>query len=137
MKKQKLGTVLYSNENSAKVKLESSKKRLNLINYQGNKDNIITANNYIGAKTGQCVCIEFNNIISFKLIYILYIQPIIFALLGLLIGFYMAIVIKQPSLLYEVTFSCIVCTIAIIYKDYYKEKNKDEINIKPDIIKIL
>ena len=121
MKKQKLGTVMYSNENSAKVKIEPSKKRLNLINYQGNKDNIITA----------------NNIKSFKLIYILYIQPIIFALLGLLIGFYMAIVIKQPSLLYEVTFSCIVCTIAIIYKDYYKEKNKDEINIKPDIIKIL
>lgn len=137
MKKQRIGTVVYSNENSAKVKLESSKKHLNIINYQGNKDNIITANNYIGAKSGQCVCIQFNNIISFKLIYILYIQPILFALLGLLIGFYMSIAINQPSLLYEITFSCIVCTIAIIYKDYYKEKNKAEINIKPDIIKIL
>lgn len=135
MKKQKLGTVVYSNGNSAKVKIETNKKYLNIINYQGNKGKIITTNNYIGAKQGQYVCVELNHIITFKLIYIYIIQPILFALLGLLIGFYISLKINQPSLLYEVTFSCIVCTIAIIYKDYYKEKNK--INIKHEIIKIL
>ena len=137
MKKQIIGKVLYSNENSAKVKIESSKKYLNFINYQGNKSKIITANNYIGAISNDCVCIEINNMLFFKLIYILYIQPIIFALLGVFIGFYLSLIINQPSLLYELTFSCIVFTIAIIYKDYYKEKNKNNLNIKYNIIKIL
>ncbi|WP_250673234.1 SoxR reducing system RseC family protein [Paraclostridium ghonii] len=137
MKKQNLGIVMYSNENSAKVKIETNKKYLNSINYQGNKSNIITASNYIGAKTGQHVCVEFNSIKSIKLMYIFYIQPVLFAIVGLLIGNYMALTLNQPSLLYEITFACIICTIAVIYKDYYKEKNKKNIKIQADIKKIL
>lgn len=137
MKKQKLGIVMYSNGNSAKVKIENNKKCLNISNYQGNKRNIVTASNYIGAKPGQHVCVEINCIRPIKLIYIFYIQPVLFAVLGLLIGNYMALILNQASLLYEITFACIICTIAVIYKDYYKEKNKKNIKTQPDIIKIL
>lgn len=137
MKKQKVGIVMYSNENSAKVKIENNKKLLNISNCQGNKRNIVTASNYIGARPGQHVCVEFNCIRSIKLIYIFYIQPVLFAILGFLIGNYMALTLNQASLVYEITFACIICTIAVIYKDYYKEKNKKNIKTQPDIIKIL
>ena len=56
---KKIGFVIDSNENSAKIKLNDSKK-------------IIIVNNNIDAKIGQEVCIELKKITAIKLIYIYY-----------------------------------------------------------------
>ncbi|CEO06268.1 sigma E positive regulator RseC/MucC [[Clostridium] sordellii] len=125
MKIQKKGLVIYSNENSAKIKIEDSKER------------IIEVNNNVNAKIGQNVSVEFNVYKLFKLIYIKYIQPILFILLGFFIGDFISFLLNKSSIVYNSIFICILFTISLIYKDYYKEKNKYNKNDKPDIIKII
>lgn len=125
MKIQKKGLVIYSNENSAKIKIEDSKER------------IIEVNNNVNAKIGQNVSVEFNVYKLFKLIYIKYIQPILFILLGFFIGDFVSFLLNKSSIVYNSIFICILFTISLIYKDYYKEKNKYNKNDKPDIIKII
>ncbi|MFR8870558.1 MAG: SoxR reducing system RseC family protein [Paraclostridium sordellii] len=125
MKIQKKGLVIYSNENSAKIKIEDSKER------------IIEVNNNVSAKIGQNVYVEFNVYKLFKLIYIKYIQPILFILLGFFIGDFISFLLNKSSIVYNSIFICILFTISLIYKDYYKEKNKYNKNDKPDIIKII
>lgn len=121
---KKIGFVIDSNENSAKIKLNDSKK-------------IIIVNNDIDAKIGQEVCIELKKITAIKLIYIYIIQPIILAIIGILIGDFISINLNQRNLIYKLVFSCIFFTIAIIYKDYYKEKSKITGNNNYSIAKII
>ncbi|WP_206197778.1 hypothetical protein, partial [Paraclostridium sordellii] len=71
------------------------------------------------------------------LIYIKYIQPILFILLGFFIGDFVSFLLNKSSIVYNSIFICILFTISLIYKDYYKEKNKYNKNDKPDIIKII
>ncbi len=121
---KKIGFVIDSNENSASIKLNESKK-------------IITANNNIYAKIGQEVCVEFKKIKAIKLIYIYIIQPIILAIIGILIGDFVSINLNQRTLIYKLVFGCIFFTIAIIYKDYHKEKSKITGDNNYNIVKII
>lgn len=121
---KKIGFVIDSNENSASIKLNESKK-------------IITANNNIDAKIGQEVCVEFKKIKAIKLIYINIIQPIILAIIGILIGDFVSINLNQRTLIYKLVFGCIFFTIAIIYKDYHKEKSKISGDNNYNIVKII
>lgn len=121
---KKIGFVIDSNENSASIKLNESKK-------------IITANNDIDAKIGQEVCVEFKKIKAIKLIYINIIQPIILAIIGILIGDFVSINLNQRTLIYKLVFGCIFFTIAIIYKDYHKEKSKITGDNNYNIVKII
>ncbi|MBC8630419.1 SoxR reducing system RseC family protein [[Eubacterium] tenue] len=121
---KKIGFVIDSNENSASIKLNESKK-------------IITSNNDIDAKIGQEVCVEFKKIKAIKLIYIYIIQPIILAIIGILIGDFVSINLNQRTLIYKLVFGCIFFTIAIIYKDYHKEKSKITGDNNYNIVKII
>lgn len=121
---KKIGFVIDSNENSASIKLNESKK-------------IITANNNIYAKIGQEVCVEFKKIKAIKLIYIYIIQPIILAIIGILIGDFVSINLNQRTLIYKLVFGCIFFTISIIYKDYHKEKSKISGDNNYNIVKII
>lgn len=121
---KKIGFVIDSNENSASIKLNESKK-------------IITSNNDIDAKIGQEVCVEFKKIKAIKLIYINIIQPIILAIIGILIGDFVSINLNQRTLIYKLVFGCIFFTIAIIYKDYHKEKSKISGDNNYNIVKII
>ena len=121
---KKIGFVIDSNENSASIKLNESKK-------------IITANNDIDAKIGQEVCVEFKKIKAIKLIYINIIQPIILAIIGILIGDFVSINLNQRTLIYKLVFGCIFFTIAIIYKYYHKEKSKISGDNNYNIVKII
>ena len=62
MRKEILGKVIYSNENSANIKIQNDKKYLKYINYRGNKEKIITVNNYIGLQSGQYVNLNVNKL---------------------------------------------------------------------------
>ena len=121
---KKIGFVIDSNENSASKNKNESKK-------------IITANNNIYAKIGQEVCVEFKKIKAIKLIYIYIIQPIILAIIGILIGDFVSINLNQRTLIYKLVFGCIFFTIAIIYKDYHKEKSKITGDNNYNIVKII
>ena len=121
---KKIGFVIDSNENSASIKLNESKK-------------IITANNNIYAKIGQEVCVEFKKIKAIKLISTHIKQPIILAIIGILIGDFVSINLNQRTLIYKLVFGCIFFTIAIIYKDYHKEKSKITGDNNYNIVKII
>lgn len=137
MKKQKKGFVIYSNENSAKVKINHNKKYGFYYNFQGNKKDIVNVNNDLGAEVGQEVYVELDTIKTLKCIYIFFIQPILFTLIGILAGSSISTILSQPNLVYKVIFGCISCTIALIYKDYYKEKTKFNKKNNHNIIKII
>ncbi|MEG2787021.1 MAG: SoxR reducing system RseC family protein [Romboutsia sp.] len=137
MKKQQKGFVIYSNENSAKVKINHNKKYEFYYDCQGNKKHIVSVNNELGANIGQEVYIEVDTIKIIKLIYIFYIQPILFTIIGILVGNYISMILSQQSLVYKVIFGCISFTIALIYKDYYKEKNKSNKKYNYNIVKII
>ena len=130
---KKIGFVIDSNENSASIKLNDSKES----KFYCNNQKIITANNNIDAKIGQEVCVEFKKIKAIKLIYIDIIQPIILAIIGILIGDFVSINLNQRTLIYKLVFGCIFFTIAIIYKDYHKEKSKITGDNNYNIVKII
>lgn len=135
MKIQKIGTVIYLDEYSAKVKIKKSKKYNFYCDCQENK--ILTVNNNINAKLGDEVFIEINRLKNMKLMYICYIQPVIFIVIGMLCGEIIKQSLNQPSIFYNYIFSLIFFTIGIIYKDYYKEKNKHKIENNHKIVKII
>lgn len=135
MKSQKIGTVIYSDEYSAKVKIKKSKKYNFYCDCQENK--ILTVSNNINAKLGDEVFIEIDRLKNIKLTYIYYIQPIIFIVLGMLCGEIIKRNLNQTSIFYNYIFSLIFFTIGIIYKDYYKEKNRYKVENNHKIVKII
>lgn len=124
--KNQLGIVIETNMNSAKVKL----------NNKNCKSKIIKASNYEGAVAGEKVYIKFSKIVKLKLIYIKYIQPIIFSILGIIMGSYIGKYLNQPDLVYKCVFVCLFVTMAIVYKDYKLEKNKLSLKYLPEIKRI-
>ncbi len=135
MKIQKIGTVIYSNEHSAKVKVKKSTKYNFYCDCPKNK--ILTVNNDINANLGDEVFIEVDRLNNMKLMYIFYIQPIIFIVIGILYGEIIKENLNQISIVYNYIFGLIFFIIGTIYKDYYKEKNKYKIENINKIVKII
>lgn len=124
--KNQLGIVIKNDGNSAKVKVINNKKNTK----------IIKASNGEGAIVGEEVYIEFNKILMLKLMYIKFMQPIIFAILGLIVGNFIGEHLNQPNIVYKFVFICLFVTISIIYKDYTIEKNKISLKYSPTIKKV-
>lgn len=124
--KQQSGLVIKVDDGSAQVKL-----------FNDDKKKIIEVNNKIGAEEGQTVIIKLNTFTKLKFMYIKYIQPILFALIGLIIGEYIGEYLNQPTSIYKWVCVCIFITLALIYKDYTIEKNKLEYRYKPLIIEVI
>lgn len=124
--KNQLGIVITNDGNSAKVKITKKKHKVKIIEAVNNEH----------ADIGEEVYIEFNKILRLKIIYIKFIQPIIFAILGMLVGNCIGNYLEQPKLIYKCVFICLFVTIAFIYKDYSVEKNKLSFKYNPIIRRI-
>lgn len=124
--KNQLGIVIKNDGNSAKVKVIDNKKKTKIINASNNE----------GAIVGEEVYIEFDRILRLKLMYIKFIQPIILAILGLIVGKFIGDYLNQPNIVYKCVFICLFVTISIIYKDYTIEKNKISLKYIPIIKKV-
>ena len=112
--KSKIGIVISKDTSHSKVKIIDNK----------HKNKIIEVVTVEDITVGEKVYIEFKSTLKFKLIYIKYIQPIIFAILGLKLGEYTGKLLNQPEVEYKYVFTCLFITIALIYKDYISEKSK-------------
>ena len=112
--KSKIGIVILEDTSHSKVKIIDNKYKNKIIEVATVEDTTV----------GEKVYIEFKSILRFKLIYIKYIQPIIFAILGLKLGEYIGKLLNQPDVVYKYVFTCLFITIALIYKDYISEKSK-------------
>lgn len=124
--KNQLGIVIKNDGNSAKVKIINNKSNVK----------IIEAINNEGAIIGEEVYIEFNKILKLKLMYIRFIQPIIFAILGMISGKFIGSYLNQPNIIYKCVCICLFVTISLIYKDYTIEKNKISLKYSPIIKKV-
>lgn len=112
--KSKIGIVISKDTSHSKVKIIDNK----------HKNKIIEVATVEDITVGEKVYIEFKSTLKLKLIYIKYIQPIIFAILGLKLGEYIGKLLNQPDVVYKYVFTCLFITIALIYKDYISEKSK-------------
>lgn len=112
--KSKIGIVISKDTSHSKVKIIDNK----------HKNKIIKVATVEDITVGEKVYIEFKSTLKLKLIYIKYIQPIIFAILGLKLGEYIGKWLNQSDVVYKYVFTCLFITIALIYKDYISEKSK-------------
>lgn len=124
--KNKIGIVIKNDANSVKVKIIDNK----------HKDKVIEVINDENVVIGEEVYVEFDKISRLKIIYIKFIQPILSAILGMLVGDCIGNYLEQPSLIYKWVFICLFVTMSFIYKDYTNEKNKISLKYNPRIRKI-
>lgn len=124
--KQQLGIVIKVDGNSAKVKINNDKE----------KNKIIEVKNEIDAKVGNQVVVEINKVKKVQFMYVKFIQPILLAILGIIVGHFIGIQLNQPDFVYKAICLCLFITVGLVYKDYTIEKNKITLKYNPSIIKV-
>ena len=137
MKKEEQGIVIEVHNKIAKVKVGRHNDCKSCGACPGDKTIILDVQNPIGAKPGDRVCFDIIEVNVLKAAYVVYIQPLIAALLGILIGYEIAINFNQSIKLFQVIGGTIFFIISFVYiKIFDKNVNRDS-NMQPTITKIL
>lgn len=139
MKKEEVCHVIDTDteQKIAKVKVGRHSECKNCGACPGSNSLILTVNNSIGAQIGQKVVIEVKEQNFLNSIYVVYIQPLLLTLIGVLIGFYIAHLMNKPATLFELVFGFSFFVISIIcIRVIDKKLTRDKNNI-PSITKII
>ncbi|MGL5694078.1 MAG: SoxR reducing system RseC family protein [Peptostreptococcaceae bacterium] len=139
MKKEEVCHVIDTEPDKkiAKVKVGRHSDCKNCGACPGSNSLILTVNNSIGAEIGQKVVIEVKEHNFLSSIYIVYIQPLLLTVIGVLIGFYIAHLMNKPATVFEVVFGFAFFTISVICIRVVDKKLTKDKNNRPSITKII
>jgi sigma-E factor negative regulatory protein RseC len=137
MIKEEQGIVLEVHGNIAKVKAGRHSECKSCGACPGDKTIILDVQNPLGAKPGQKVCFEIIEINVLKAAYVVYIQPLVAALIGVFVGYMLATSFNQSVKWFQIIGGIIGFIISFVYiKIFDKNVNRDS-NMQPTITKIL
>lgn len=137
MKRIEIGFVVEIDNDLAKVRVGRHSDCKNCGACPGNNNMIMSVNNPLDAKVGQKVCIEIAENKLIKSVYVVYIQPLLFTFIGIVIGYLIAIYMHKSATAYEIILGIFFFLLSVIFikiEDKKVEKNNSN---KPTIIKIL
>mgnify|MGYP000935026625 CR=1 FL=1 len=137
MKKEQLGIVVEVNGNMAKVRATRHGDCKNCGACPGDNAMIVDARNPVGAKVGQNVTFEIQEVNMLQAAFIVYMLPLVAIFLGAVAGWYAANRMGSQSV---VTFHVIGCIIAfalsVLYIKIFDKSARNDVKMQPVITKI-
>ena len=137
MDKQQEGIVLEVIGNMAKVKTSRHNDCENCGACPGNSAMVLEALNSVGAKPGQRVAIEVQEINMLKAAFIVYILPLIAVFIGALLGGVVAQKFGNESLWFQVTGGVVAFVLSVVYIKYFDSAARLDVKMQPIIVRIL
>ena len=137
MDKQQEGIVLEIIGDIAKVKTSRHNDCENCGACPGNSAMVLDALNQIGAKPGQRVAIEVQEINMLKAAFIVYILPLIAVFIGALLGGVVAQKFGNESLWFQVTGGVVAFVLSVVYIKYFDSAARLDVKMQPIIVRIL
>lgn len=137
MDKQQEGVVLEIIGNLAKVKTSRHNDCENCGACPGNSAMVLEALNTVGAKPGQRVAVEVQEINMLKAAFIVYILPLIAVFVGALLGGIFAQKIGNESIWFQVMGGIIAFVLSVVYIKYFDSAARLNVKMQPIIVRIL
>ncbi len=137
MNKQQEGIVISAAGEMARVKTSRHNDCENCGACPGNAAIVLDARNPLGAKPGQQVMIEVQEIGMLKSAFIVYMLPLIAMFAGAVAGGYAAEQAGSASYWYQVTGALVALVIAIMYIRHFDKRAGSNKNMQPVITRIL
>lgn len=135
--KTEQGLVIEVNDNVAKIKAGRHSDCKNCGACPGDNNIIITATNNIGAKPGQRVLFEIKEDKVLKATFIVFILPLVFAFIGVLIGGGVGQHFNSDSYIFEIAGGVITFLLSLAFVKFYDKAVNANNKSQPSIISIL
>ena len=137
MDKQQEGIVLEVIGDMAKVKTSRHNDCENCGACPGNSAMVLEALNPVGAKPGQRVAIEVQEVNMLKAAFIVYILPLIAVFIGAVLGGMLAQKLGNESLWFQVTGGIVAFVLSVVYIKYFDSAARMDVKMQPIIVRIL
>ena len=137
MDKQQEGIVLEVVGDMAKVKTSRHNDCENCGACPGNSAMVLEALNPVGAKPGQRVAIEVQEVNMLKAAFIVYILPLIAVFIGAVLGGMLAQRLGNESLWFQVTGGIVAFVLSVVYIKYFDSAARMDVKMQPVIVRIL
>lgn len=137
MSKETMGIVLEASESFAKVKVNRHGDCSNCGACPGDSAMVIDAKNKICAKPGQRVLLKIPEFNVIKAAFIVYMLPIIAAVLGFLSGYGISVETGLNKTIFEAAFSIMFFIAASLIIKMFDNSMKNGVATQPEIIKII
>jgi sigma-E factor negative regulatory protein RseC len=136
MDKQQEGIVIELIGEMAKVKTSRHNDCENCGACPGNSF-VLEVRNSIGAKIGQHVIVEVQEIGMLKAAFIVYVLPLLAIFAGAVGGYYLAEYLYQTALWFEVSGGLIAFIFSVLYIKYFDSSARTDAKMQPVIVKII
>jgi Positive regulator of sigma E activity len=137
MDKRQEGIVISVDGDMAKVKTSRHNDCENCGACPGNSAIVLDARNPLGAKTGQLVLLEVQEIGMLKSAFIVYMLPLIAMFFGAMAGGYLAGQFARDALWFQVAGAAIAFAVAVLYIRCFDRSASSNQNMQPVITRIL
>lgn len=137
MNKQQEGIVISAAGDMARVKTSRHNDCENCGACPGNAAIVLDARNPLGARPGQQVMIEVQEIGMLKSAFIVYMLPLIALFLGAMAGGYAAERLAHEALWFQVGGAGAAFAAAVLYIRYFDKSARSNENMQPVITRIL
>lgn len=137
MDRQQEGIVIELVGEIARIKTSRHNDCENCGACPGNSAMVLEARNPLGAKVGQRVMIEVQEIGMLKAAFIVYVLPLLAIFAGAIAGYYLAEYLKQAALWFEVSGGLIAFVFSVLYIKYFDSSARNNVKMQPVIISII
>lgn len=131
------GIVIEADGQMAKVKASRHNDCENCGACPGNSAMILDALNPLGAKPGQRVAFQIQQVNMLKAAFIVYVLPLVAIFVGALAGGYFAGYLNYEALPYQIGGGVIAFFLAVLYIKYFDSSAKSNDEMRPVITRIL
>ncbi|HMM22814.1 MAG TPA: SoxR reducing system RseC family protein [Selenomonadales bacterium] len=137
MKKEQEGVVLAATAGMAKVKTSRHNDCENCGACPGNAAIVLDARNPIGAKPGQRVLVEVQEVGMLKSAFVVYMLPLIAMFVGAWLGTYLADQLAREAVWFQVGGAGLFLIGSVLYVKYFDKSAGSNTKMQPVITRIL
>jgi sigma-E factor negative regulatory protein RseC len=137
MEKQQEGVVIQIQGDMARVKTSRHNDCENCGACPGNSAIVLDARNPLGAKPGQRVAIEIQEINMLKAAFIVYVLPLVAAFAGAVAGSWLADRVGYEALWFQMGGGLALFAVAILYIKFFDHNSRSNVKMQPVITAIL